>query len=94
MGQPKLLVFGGSGFVGTRVCEEAVKTGLAVVSINRSGPPKLSADWVSSIEWIQVQLLDSEGRHLASHPRQMSRLSFPGSLVCLTAWALHIVLPS
>ena len=54
MGQPKLLVFGGSGFVGTRVCEEALKTGLAVVSVNRSGPPKLSADWVSSIEWIQV----------------------------------------
>lgn len=56
MGQPKLLVFGGSGFVGTRVCEEALKTGLAVVSVNRSGPPKLSADWVSSVEWIQVPI--------------------------------------
>ncbi len=56
MGQPKLLVFGGSGFVGTRVCEEAVKTGLAVVSVNRSGPPKLSADWVSNVEWIQVPI--------------------------------------
>ena len=55
MGQPKLLVFGGSGFVGSRVCEEALKTGLPVVSVNRSGPPKLSADWVSNIEWIQVQ---------------------------------------
>lgn len=56
MGQPKLLVFGGSGFVGSRVCEEALKTGLPVVSVNRSGSPKLSADWVSNVEWIQVQL--------------------------------------
>ena len=55
MAQPKLLVFGGSGFVGSRVCEEALKTGLPVVSVNRSGPPKLSADWVSNVEWIQVQ---------------------------------------
>ena len=55
MGQPKLLVFGGNGFVGSRVCEEALKTGLDVVSISRSGRPKLSADWVSSMEWVQVQ---------------------------------------
>ena len=55
MGQPKLLIFGGSGFVGSRVCEEALKTGLPVVSVNRSGAPKLSADWVSNVEWIQVQ---------------------------------------
>ena len=55
MGQPKLLVFGGSGFVGSRVCEEALKTGLPVVSVNRSGPPKLSPDWASNVEWIQVQ---------------------------------------
>ena len=54
MGPPKILVFGGNGFVGSRVCEEAVKTGLGVVSINRSGPPKLNADWVSKVEWVRV----------------------------------------
>lgn len=54
IGPPKLLVFGGNGFVGGRVCEEALNTGLSVVSINRSGPPKVSADWVSSVEWVQV----------------------------------------
>ncbi|CAK0763396.1 hypothetical protein CVIRNUC_003053 [Coccomyxa viridis] len=58
MGQPKLLVFGGSGFVGSRVCEEALKTGLPVVSVNRSGSPKLSADWVSNVEWIQADVFD------------------------------------
>ena len=55
MGPPKILVFGGNGFVGSRVCEEAVKTGLGVVSINRSGPPKLNADWVSKVDWVKVR---------------------------------------
>ena len=53
-GPPKLIVFGGNGFVGTRVCEEALQTGLAVVSINRSGPPKATAAWTSDVEWVSV----------------------------------------
>lgn len=36
-GPPKLLVFGGRGFVGSAVCKEALKTGLHVVSITPSG---------------------------------------------------------
>ena len=55
-GPPKLIVFGGNGFVGTRVCEEALQTGLAVVSINRSGAPKVSAPWTSEVEWISVSI--------------------------------------
>lgn len=53
-GMPKLVIFGGNGFVGSRVCEEALKTGLSVVSINRSGPPKLSASWVHNVDWVKV----------------------------------------
>jgi len=53
-GPPKLIVFGGNGFVGTRVCEEALQTGLAVVSINRSGAPKATAAWTSDVEWVKV----------------------------------------
>lgn len=36
-GPPKLVVFGGRGFVGSAVCKEALKTGLHVVSITPSG---------------------------------------------------------
>ena len=81
MGQPKLLVFGGNGFVGSRVCEEALKTGLPVVSINRSGAPKLSADWVSTVEWIQVQL---------EHCRLLACLSpkYNHCASCMTSHAL------
>ena len=54
-GPPKLVVFGGNGFVGSRVCEEALKTGLAVTSINRSGAPRVSADWTTNVQWLQVR---------------------------------------
>ena len=56
-GLPSLVVFGGNGFVGSRICEEAVKTGLAVVSISRSGGPKQNAAWTSDVEWVQASSL-------------------------------------
>ena len=40
---PHLLVFGGNGFVGTRVCQAALKAGLGVVSVSRSGRPRWAA---------------------------------------------------
>lgn len=33
----KLVVFGGNGFVGSRVCEAGINKGLQVVSVSRSG---------------------------------------------------------
>ncbi|DBA98413.1 TPA: hypothetical protein ACH3X3_012425 [Trebouxia sp. C0006] len=59
-GPPKLIVFGGNGFVGTRVCEEALQTGLAVVSINRSGAPKATAAWTSEVEWVKADAFEPE----------------------------------
>lgn len=56
-GPPKLVIFGGNGFVGSRVTEEAVKTGLSVVSVSRRGtpPPGVSAPWTSQVEWARVR---------------------------------------
>ncbi|KAL0026968.1 hypothetical protein WJX79_003842 [Trebouxia sp. C0005] len=59
-GPPKLIVFGGNGFVGTRVCEEALQTGLAVVSINRSGAPKATAPWTSEVEWVKADAFEPD----------------------------------
>ena len=53
-GPPRLLVFGGNGFVGTRVCQQALETGLSVVSISRGGRPPLQADWVPRVDWVQA----------------------------------------
>ena len=52
---PKLVVFGGSGYVGSHVCEEGLRMGVAVTSINRSGRPKnLKGAWVDQVTWVQV----------------------------------------
>ena len=58
-GLPRVLVFGGNGFVGSRVCEEALKTGLEVVSVNRSGAPRHRAPWMDQVSWVQVRLQTS-----------------------------------
>ena len=54
-------VFGGSGFIGRRVCRQLVESGQceAVVSISRSGrPPSYYCDgpWVDSVQWISYDL--------------------------------------
>ncbi|GLC37033.1 hypothetical protein PLESTF_000726200 [Pleodorina starrii] len=64
---PKLLVFGGRGFVGSNVCKEAVATGLAVLGVSRGGtPPLLREPWVGSVEWVRGNALEPRTfvRHL------------------------------
>lgn len=52
---PKLVVFGGNGYVGSRVCQQGLQMGAAVVSVNRSGRPRnLRGDWLDQVEWVQV----------------------------------------
>eukprot|EP01024_Parvocaulis_polyphysoides_P031790 TRINITY_DN2863_c0_g2_i1.p1 TRINITY_DN2863_c0_g2~~TRINITY_DN2863_c0_g2_i1.p1 ORF type:complete len:387 (-),score=47.15 TRINITY_DN2863_c0_g2_i1:165-1325(-) len=58
-GGPKLLVFGGNGFVGSRVCQEAINMGMGVVSINRSGRPKnISENWIENVDWVAGDAFD------------------------------------
>ena len=53
---PALVVFGGNGYVGTRVCAEAINSGLRVVSISRRGrPAHIRETWADEVEWIQVR---------------------------------------
>lgn len=56
--ETKVVVFGGNGFVGSRVCEIAQGMGLHVVSINRSGRPNwLKQSWANEVEWIHGDAL-------------------------------------
>lgn len=51
---PKIVVFGGRGFVGSHICQEALSTGLHVVSISRSGTPPLSKEpWTQQV-WLSI----------------------------------------
>ncbi|KAG7755551.1 hypothetical protein KL911_001608 [Ogataea haglerorum] len=53
----KLVVFGGSGFLGKRICEAAVERGLKVVSVTSSGsrPRQLLPveEWPEKVEWVK-----------------------------------------
>lgn len=48
----KLVVLGGSGFVGSAICKAAVSKGIEVTSLSRSGRPRVSESWVDQVNWI------------------------------------------
>ncbi len=51
-----LLVTGGNGFIGRRVCERAVKAGHTVTSVARSGPPDAAGPWATDVTWISADV--------------------------------------
>ncbi|KAL8216492.1 hypothetical protein R6Q57_023329 [Mikania cordata] len=53
----KLLVLGGSGFVGSHICKEALNRGLSVASLSRSGSSSIQEPWASKVQWHQGDLL-------------------------------------
>lgn len=55
----KVVVLGGSGFVGQRICEGLVAQGAKVVSLSRSGAPNLAAPWASQVSWQSGDVLSS-----------------------------------
>ncbi|KAK9079906.1 hypothetical protein SSX86_001580 [Deinandra increscens subsp. villosa] len=53
----KLLVLGGSGFVGSHICKEALNRGLSVASLSRSGNSFIQEPWANRVQWHQGDLL-------------------------------------
>ena len=60
---PKIVVFGGSGFVGSKICEKAVDMGADVVSVSRSGKPSFAQGqtWAEHVEWIRSDVTKEDG---------------------------------
>eukprot|EP01083_Nonionella_stella_P206480 750986_1 len=54
-----IIVFGGNGFVGRRICEQAISRSYRVISISRSGCPKIwqSSAWAKKVEWYKADAL-------------------------------------
>ncbi|KAG0557035.1 hypothetical protein M758_11G094500 [Ceratodon purpureus] len=52
----KVLVLGGNGYVGTHICKEALSKGVPVVSLSRSGRPKVAEPWSNDVEWVKGDL--------------------------------------
>ncbi|EFR03275.1 hypothetical protein MGYG_06277 [Nannizzia gypsea CBS 118893] len=70
----RIVVAGGSGFLGARICQSAVARGWEVVSLSRRGEPAWDTvsssgqapRWAQKVEWEKADLLDpsSYGQHL------------------------------
>mmetsp|Transcript_33424 Transcript_33424/g.94647 ORF Transcript_33424/g.94647 Transcript_33424/m.94647 type:complete len:279 (-) Transcript_33424:654-1490(-) len=60
----KVVVLGGNGFVGSRVCKMLVNAGCEVVSVSRTGaPPSWAAGkeaWVDSVAWTKGDVLSED----------------------------------
>ncbi|SCV00632.1 LAMI_0G06326g1_1 [Lachancea mirantina] len=61
-----LLVFGGNGFLGKRICQTAIEHGFKVTSLTRSGKPprpmiSSEKDWISEVNWRQCDVFDVNG---------------------------------
>ncbi|KAL7271795.1 hypothetical protein RUND412_005421 [Rhizina undulata] len=62
---PRLVVCGGNGFLGSRICKSAVTRGWSVTSISRSGEPKWETlgeksapEWSKSVNWHRGNILE------------------------------------
>lgn len=63
----KLLITGGSGFIGSEICRQAVEEGHQVVSVSLSGRPDHAEPWVDDVHWIAANVLEPDAwrEHLA-----------------------------
>ncbi|KAJ7943874.1 NAD(P)-binding Rossmann-fold superfamily protein [Quillaja saponaria] len=48
----RVVVLGGSGFVGSAICKAAISKGIEVISLSRSGRPTFPSPWVDQVTWI------------------------------------------
>ncbi|KAJ7011110.1 hypothetical protein NC653_001517 [Populus alba x Populus x berolinensis] len=48
----RVVVLGGSGFVGSAICKAAVSKGIEVISLSRSGRPTYPGSWIDQVTWI------------------------------------------
>ncbi|CAN6581080.1 unnamed protein product [Malus baccata var. baccata] len=48
----RVVVLGGTGFVGSAICKAAVSRGIEVVSVSRSGRPTYSGAWIDQVNWV------------------------------------------
>lgn len=57
-----IVVFGGSGFIGQAVCQEALKRNITVISISKNGKPKTGEQWLSHplMTWFAIDIFQDD----------------------------------
>ena len=56
----KIIVLGGSGYIGREICRVGRQLGHHIVSVSKEGRPDDDDPWVEGIEWIQADVFDEE----------------------------------
>lgn len=51
---------GGSGFIGSAVCQAINSMGNEVVSVSRSGNPDIAEPWVDNVKWVKADIFKPE----------------------------------
>ena len=56
-----IVIFGGSGFIGQALCQEAIKQSISVISISKHGRPKNNEFWMDHplITWVSMDILET-----------------------------------
>ncbi|WP_297075771.1 NAD-dependent epimerase/dehydratase family protein [uncultured Enterococcus sp.] len=63
MEKQRIVIFGGSGFVGQAIAKRALANQYEVISISRSGRPKGTEPWFDQIQFIQADVFDAKQWH-------------------------------
>jgi len=62
----RIVVLGGTGFLGSFVCKHAVKRGCTVISVSRRGGAPAGPEWTRSVEYLSYDVLREDPRALFS----------------------------
>ncbi|MGM0555165.1 MAG: SDR family oxidoreductase [Myxococcota bacterium] len=58
--RPKIIVFGGSGFLGREICRISRSMGHRIISVSRHGRPGSEERWVQGVDWIEADVLEPD----------------------------------
>lgn len=54
----KMVIFGGSGFLGREIIQQALHQNFDVTSISRSGAPEVRESWMNKVRWLKADVFD------------------------------------
>ncbi|KAF1873417.1 hypothetical protein Lal_00027455 [Lupinus albus] len=81
----RIVVLGGSGFVGSAICKAAISKGIEVISISRSGRTTYPGEWVDQVTWLSGMLLKPYTNQNISCIRDVFYVNWDEVLVGATA---------
>ena len=79
----KILVLGGTGFLGQAVCKRALEEGFQVTSLSRRGLPLLSDEYVASTTTLDIDYRQGDARKRESISNILQEGGYTGIIHCV-----------